>query len=110
MTIVRSTKQSRTGISPSTETLEYEVDRVLWQEQYIMCVALLPPLEDAALLLSQTVDELTTDDCDEVGSVFQAVQHVVQGTLATCEERDLAPGEHWYPLLLKLWSLHRELV
>ncbi len=104
------TSTKRGGIGVSTEKLEHEVSCIRQQEQSMAFAALQQPLEDAALLLSHTVDEVTTDDCDEVGTVFQEVQHVVQGAIATFEERDLAPGVRPYPLLLKLWSLHRELV
>src|SRR5712692_11260630 len=108
MTTARRMK--RGGAGCFIETLEHEVSRVRQQEQSIAFAALQPLLEDAALLLSQTVNELTTDDCNEVGMVFQAVQQVVQGAITTFEERDQAPGMYPYLLLLKLWSLHRELV
>jgi hypothetical protein len=56
------------------------------------------------------VGKVMPDHCDELRTVFQAVQRVVQGSLDTLELPDMGLGERPYSLLLTLWSFHRVLV
>src|SRR5712691_13527806 len=108
MTITQYTRRSEPAVFAAPP--EREGYHIRQQEQDIAFAALQQPLEDAVWLLSQAVDAVTADNCHEVGTILQEVQQVVQGAIGAFEGRDQALGVRPYPLLLKLWSLHRELV
>ena len=106
----RGHKRQRAMVSPGTKTLEAEVSRIRRREQSDAFVGLSVFLDYAVAVLWQQPEEVTVENCEDLGAVFEEVLTVVQGCLAVIESPDMAGAIRPYRLLLKLWTFHRTLI